>query len=274
MDTAFRNTVNIETLAECAVDGMCFQALRWSMPTTMAFHEHPHGHFVLVLSGAVKDARRRGQNVRGPNWLSYLPAGEAHATESTAGCDIFQFVVTEAALSELKEPGLRLEEPAEFEKDAPSWLARRMAEELMQGDDLSRFMLKGLGLELLTLATRAKRTDTAEHPVWLKRARDYLHAHFAESISIDELAAAVSVHPAHLMRCFRREFSCTIGDYVRKLRVEYACQLLRTSDYQLSAVASSAGYADQSHFIRAFRAATGMTPSAFQRAIGNATPIQ
>jgi AraC family transcriptional regulator len=126
-------------------------------------------------------------------------------------------------------------------------------------------MLKGLGLELLTLTARASKGPPEFRPVWLNRAKDYLHENFADNLSIDELALAVGVHPGHLMRCFRREYGCTIGDYVRKLRIDYASLMLLRAESSLSSIATSSGFSDQSHFIRTFKAATGLTPSAFQR---------
>ena len=81
---------------------------------------------------------------------------------------------------------------------------------------------------------------------------------------MDALAAAVGVHPSHLMRAFRQHHGCTVGEYVRRLRLEYACHLLSTTATSLTQTALDAGFAGQSHFNRAFKAFTGMTPSEFR----------
>jgi AraC-like DNA-binding protein len=51
-------------------------------------------------------------------------------------------------------------------------------------------------------------------PLWLKQARDLLHAHFTENLSLEALASILSVHPAHLTHAFRQHYRTTIGDPV------------------------------------------------------------
>ncbi len=100
---------------------------------------------------------------------------------------------------------------------------------------------------------------------WLLQARDLLHDRFSEDLSLSEVAAAVGVHPVHLARVFRKEYGCTLGDYIRKLRVEFACRKLANSETPLAQIALLSGYSDQSHFSNAFRRQMGMTPGEFRR---------
>ena len=80
--------------------------------------------------------------------------------------------------------------------------------------------------------------------------------------------------PARELRCshtllareFRRRFGCSIGDYVRRLRIEFACRELAISDVPLYEIAFAAGFSDHSHFARTFKRATGMTPGAYRAA--------
>jgi AraC family transcriptional regulator len=64
---------------------------------------------------------------------------------------------------------------------------------------------------------------------------------------------------------FRQQYGCTVGDYVRKLRLDFASRQLATSSASLAAIALAAGFADQSHFTKAFRRASGMTPAEWRR---------
>jgi AraC family transcriptional regulator len=75
----------------------------------------------------------------------------------------------------------------------------------------------------------------------------------------------VGVHPAHLARVFRQQYGCTLGDYVRRLRVEFACRRMTTGDTPLVEIALAAGFADQSHFTKTFKSLVGITPAEFQR---------
>ena len=59
------------------------------------------------------------------------------------------------------------------------------------------------------------------------------------------------------------------AEYVRRLRVHFACSELLRKNARLIDLAAEAGFADQSHFTRSFKLVTGMTPCAFRRQVGN-----
>jgi AraC-like DNA-binding protein len=64
---------------------------------------------------------------------------------------------------------------------------------------------------------------------------------------------------------FRQIHGCTVGEYVRKLRINAACHDLNDSEIPLAEVALTSGFADQSHFSRVFKRQVGMTPGAFRK---------
>ena len=82
----------------------------------------------------------------------------------------------------------------------------------------------------------------------------------------EAVARAAGVHPTHLMRVFRRFHGCTLGDYVRQRRIDFACGRLTATDAPLVEVALAAGFCDQSHFTKTFKRATGLTPSEYRKA--------
>ena len=65
-------------------------------------------------------------------------------------------------------------------------------------------------------------------------------------------------------REFRRYYHCTLGEYLRQLRIETACGELSNSEEPLSVIAANAGFYDQSHFSNTFRRYTGMTPTQYR----------
>jgi AraC family transcriptional regulator len=99
---------------------------------------------------------------------------------------------------------------------------------------------------------------------WLKRAEAIIRDRFSESVSLNEVAKTVAIHPVHLARTFRQHYRCSIGEYVRKLRVEFAREAIVTTDCALTDIGMAAGFYDQSHFARTFKHATGLTPSALR----------
>ena len=79
-----------------------------------------------------------------------------------------------------------------------------------------------------------------------------------------ELGRAVGIHPVHVARVFRAHRGMSPASYARELRLSWAAQRLADSDASVCDIAAQAGFADQSHFVRAFRRRTGMTPSRYR----------
>ena len=121
-------------------------------------------------------------------------------------------------------------------------------------------------MTMLAELTQARITDEKRQPKWLAQAVDLLHADFNRNLTINSVAAEVGVHPFHLSKVFKHFHQQTIGDYVKNLKVKFACQELFKPDSDLVSVALAAGFADQSHFTRVFKQVTGMTPGAFRGA--------
>ena len=145
-------------------------------------------------------------------------------------------------------------------------LGRQMARELACRDAAAPLALEGLALELLARASRgsgdrAPRTDDARDAAWLGRVRDLLHARLGDrTLRVSDLAAAAGVHPVYLARVFRARYGTTPGAYLRGAGVDWAAGELAATARPLVEVALAAGFADQSHFTRAFRARIGVSP--------------
>jgi AraC family transcriptional regulator len=130
---------------------------------------------------------------------------------------------------------------------------------------VSAIAIEGLFLEILAEAARHNlNASSGKVPKWLDQARQFLQANFSDSFTIDSVASLVGAHPAHLARSFRRHYGCTIGEYTRQLRIEFACRKLSSTDAALAEIASASGFYDQGHFSRTFKRLTGITPARFR----------
>ncbi|MEI9942390.1 MAG: helix-turn-helix domain-containing protein [Pseudomonadota bacterium] len=96
----------------------------------------------------------------------------------------------------------------------------------------------------------------------VRRARDILHARYAEQISLQELAEATGLSQFHLLRVFGRSLGLPPHRYQTHVRLARARALLRRGEPACQ-VAVAVGFADQSHFVRAFRRSHGLTPGTF-----------
>ena len=90
---------------------------------------------------------------------------------------------------------------------------------------------------------------------------------YHETLTLSDVAGAVGVHPVHLACTFRRHYGCSLGDAVRRRRIEFAAGRLAVTADSLADIARAAGFADQSHFSNTFKKVMGMTPSVFRRSV-------
>jgi len=145
-------------------------------------------------------------------------------------------------------------------------IARRLQEELRSPDDAALLAIEGLLLELVATVSRIEPdTPPRRTSLWLETARDLIHADPTSRISLAGLAEAVGVHPITLARGFRASYGCSVGTYVRRLKVELAGRWLTDTDLPLAEIALAAGFCDQSHFSNLFRRIIGVTPSHYRR---------
>lgn len=98
----------------------------------------------------------------------------------------------------------------------------------------------------------------------IARATDYLEAHLAEDISLDDLAAAATMSRFHFARVFRRSTGLPPYAYLVARRMERARELLRSSKLPIAEIAWRVGYANPAKFAAQFRRLTGTTPGAWR----------
>lgn len=149
------------------------------------------------------------------------------------------------------------------------WLASRLSSELRASDTAAALAAEGLALELLAATRRDQRGERSARraPAWLNAAEELLRTRVGDCLRLGELAGLVGVHPVHLARAFRAHYGVSVGEFGRRVRLEWAAAELARSEEPLAVVAARAGFADQSHFTRLFRQEIGTTPAAYRRAV-------
>jgi AraC family transcriptional regulator len=171
-------------------------------------------------------------------------------------------------LGQLEARGLEL--PVDFlprSGDRASRLGVEACREFRQGDTASVLGVEALLVALLAELTRTRHPPERARPQWLRRATDLVHERYLDGVTLGALAAEVDVHPSHLARSFVRFHGCSVGELVRRLRLDHARELLRTSERGLSEIALTLGFADQSHFSRSFKRRFGVTPGGYRRSL-------
>ena len=104
----------------------------------------------------------------------------------------------------------------------------------------------------------ARGASTSRSPA-LRRALAHVERHYAQRITLDDLAAVAAQTPFALIRAFRRELGITPHACIVRLRLAVALRLLEAGE-SVSAAAAEAGFSDQAHLTRHFKRAHGSPP--------------
>lgn len=265
MRERFQQSAASRSLRHAEVEG--FQVTEAFHPggSHLPWHHHDGPTICYVLGGAF--AERSGHRTLRctTGTLKVTPAGEPHANEFDSGdARGLMIEVASGRLAALRPHAEVLDEPFQAAGGQLVTLARRIRRELQETDGAASLALEGLLLELIAEAQRSQARDPAEPRPWLARAREILHDTPTERHTLTAIAEAVDVHPVTLARAFRRTFGCSVGQYLRRLRLEEASRLLLATDRSITEVALATGYSDQSHFSNAFRRHTGVPPGRYR----------
>ena len=124
-------------------------------------------------------------------------------------------------------------------------------------------IIEGLVYELLGSLLRER--TARSRPAWIDDIAAFADSDVPSSLTLLDAARHVNRHPSRVAREFRRHFGMSVGDYARRRRLEHAATRLRDTDESIAVIAMNYGFADQSHFTRAFRAFFGAPPQHYRR---------
>lgn len=103
-----------------------------------------------------------------------------------------------------------------------------------------------------------------EHHI-VRQVCDYVNTHIDKSISLQEISEILHYNPSYLSRLFKKEHGEGFNDYVNRLKIKRACQLLREGNLRIYEVASKVGFRDVRYFTRLFSNLTGKMPSDYRK---------
>ena len=234
-------------------------------PEARALPEHDHalayfcmlvrGHYVETIAGRALDYA--------PFQVGFHPARMPHRDAvGELGGRFLCLEIREKVLDE--EAALRLRaSPAFLPGDVTLQLVR--VYDSMVAGTLSPIMLDSAAWALCGYVSAARACIERGFPRWLARCLSRIDDDYSESLTVAGLARDAGVHPVHLAREFRRRYGQTLGEYVHKVRIRSACARMTDGDESLATIAADAGFADQSHFCKVFKALVGRAPSEFRR---------
>ena len=109
----------------------------------------------------------------------------------------------------------------------------------------------------------AVQTASAEPPV-ITKAKQYIHEHHTEDLSLGQVAAAVHTSVFYFCKLFRKATGTTFTEFVSRTRVEKAKNLLLNPNLRISEIAYEVGFQSLTHFNRVFRSIAGESPTEYR----------
>jgi len=132
-------------------------------------------------------------------------------------------------------------------------------------DDTMELSVQHLLGEAFTHLVTERVVVERQPPRWVRQIKELLQEEFLQAWTLGRLAGQLGIHPVHLSRDFSKYFHCSLGAYIRKLRIEKSLSLFPAGDLTLTDISYACGFSDQSHFVRCFRSDQGISPSAYRK---------
>jgi AraC-like DNA-binding protein len=239
----------------------------------LPFHFHDSYQFDVMLEGARSYRLRHGVRIGAPGRLCVMHPGEGHAvTLAGEACSFRTMNVDPARLrqgceeitgrTDLPTFGFEILDETTVELFLAAHRIIESGHRFEADCALTAFLE---GLMARNAGSRGWLRDAGSHAP-LRRACDYIEAHLTDSISLETLTAAAGISKYYLVRRFTQAYGLAPHCYQIRLRIARARELLARA-LPVKHVSVELGFADQSHFGRHFRKATGLTPAEYQRRV-------
>jgi len=160
---------------------------------------------------------------------------------------------------------LQLTEP---QLNCANELVRELDRETTEKCPGYRVMAKGLFMQLAVYLSRCysdKPNEESRNLLRLGDAIAYIETHFANRITILDLAKKAHMSPRHFQRVFRQCMHKSPVDYLLHVRIRHASGLLRNTDRSITEIAYDCGFTDSNYFTRCFRKVMNITPKQYRQ---------
>ena len=227
------------------------------------WHYHENPHFSHILSGGSIELREYDTQLQTSGTsLYYNPCLLHKNTNYQANTKIFNLEL---------EPGFFKRNQLNYSDSESCWSP--YDEHLKKGllvKILNEYHVNdvhsGISIEqqcILLCQQPFKKNKLPKNNHWSYILREYLHENWNQSFCLNELSAQVQIHPVNISRYFSKYFNCTLGDYMRRIKVEKSLPFIRNKKYSLTEIAYECGFTDQSHFTKTFKQITGILPKKY-----------
>ena len=254
-----------QLLSTLEIPGLTFSEALHLPCTVVPPHVHASATMCLTLAGEAIEFNNGISESTRPGSLILRSPGLVHSDQfGKTAHRSFMIEIDQKWLETCNQFSRVFDGHKHFQGGLLPSLAFRIYRESRIQDSVASVVVEGLMLEMLGMASRSMARPPVQLPKWLMQARDLLHGNFNDALNLVQLAETVGVHPTHLARTFKKHYRTTVGEYIRRLRLDWATKQLSDTEDSITEIALAAGFYDQSHFSHLFKQHTGFTPAEFR----------
>jgi len=237
--------------------------------TSIDWHYHQNSYFSYSLEGhCIEKSKRKTYAVK-PGTLLFHNWQDAHCnTNHSEYSRNFYVELEKEWFVDRNINQSKIEGSMQIENPFLKYLYHQIYLETRLKDDSFNISVESLLCNVFELLNDSTKVNNSVTPIWVNKVKEIIHDQFLDKLTLEYLSKEANVHPSHLSREFPRYFKSTLGNYIRKVKIEHSITLLKVRD-SLTNVAYECGFADQSHFIRCFKASYNMTPNTFKKILAS-----
>jgi AraC family transcriptional regulator len=254
------------------VGGFIVEVIQYAPGKIIPRHTHLMPVVGVFLSGECRETSNKQEVTFRHGTALFQRDDDVHSDLFCACTEVVGIGISEAARARLADGEIYFDNTVVARSGFFALLAHKIASNIRLDEFASELIVEGAVLELI--GGLFQRPSHKGGSWYVSRAENILKDTFIEPFSLDNLAKEVGVHPVQLAREFRRVHRLTIGEYIRKLRIEYVCAKLKSSSISLRELAQESGFTDHSHLTRTFKAHMGLSPGEFRTTTRSSRKIQ
>ncbi|HHW00629.1 MAG TPA: helix-turn-helix transcriptional regulator [Clostridiaceae bacterium] len=144
--------------------------------------------------------------------------------------------------------------------------------EMMDYGESFPLMLEGICIQIVFQLLRdlsadpaANKSKLSKDNKYINKAIQFMHEYYSASISINDICNMIYLSPCHFKRVFKDYTGQTPYQYLMKIRLENAKEILRENEKSIEEVAKLCGFVNSGHFSTVFKRNTGMSPSEYRK---------
>jgi AraC family transcriptional regulator len=230
------------------------------------WHYHENAYFTFILQGNVIEGNKKEIYNCSAGSLLFHNWQEPHYNIKPAGFTRgFHIEIEKGWFDNLEFNTTDLQGSINIANLDLKLLMYKIFKETKVDDNTAQLSIQTLLLETLAKMLRANQTKSDKKPTWVSEVNMILNDQFSDNLTLEYLSKTLNIHPVHLSRDFSKHFNSSLGEYIRKLKIQKSLQLISEKSLDLTSIAFECGFSDQSHFTRCFKEINGINPSEYRK---------